>query len=39
MGKEIGASRWGMMGALAVVLAAPAAAQVRAYQPGEMVLM
>jgi hypothetical protein len=40
MRKEIGASRWVVMGALAVVLAAPAAAQGRAaYQPGEMVRM
>ncbi|HEX5872784.1 MAG TPA: hypothetical protein VFY65_20275, partial [Longimicrobium sp.] len=39
MGKEIGGSRWVMMGALAAVLAAPAAAQARAYQPGEMVRM
>jgi hypothetical protein len=39
MGKEIGALRWAILGALAVVLAAPAAAQARAYQPGEMVRM
>ncbi len=39
MGKEIGAARWAVVGALAVVLAGPAAAQARAYQPGEMVRM
>jgi hypothetical protein len=40
VGKEIGAYRWALVGTLAVVLAAaPAAAQARPYQPGEMVRM
>lgn len=39
MGKANGGSRWAVIGTLAVVLAVPAGAQARAYQPGEMVRM